>query len=108
MPSFLCLEQCTSNVRALTAYQELDVFHQIKVPCIHPEVLHHSGVVQIVRIMVRERVVAEGCHLLGSVGGQRLINSSPSIFRCLLQEKKKKISWLLVLRNTANNVLVMI
>lgn len=74
------MDQSGSNVRDFIPYEELDVLHQTKVPGIHPEVFHHFGVVEVVGIMIRKRVVAEGCHFFGCVAGQRLINSRTSTF----------------------------
>lgn len=45
------------------------MFHEPEVPGIHPEVLHHFGVVHVVGVMIRDGVVAEGCHLLGGIAG---------------------------------------
>lgn len=87
-------------------YQKLDVLNKVKVPVVHPEILHHFGIVQIVGIRIRERVVAEGCHLLGSVAGHRFVYPRSSAFRCFLWSSTNP--WLSGFSSTTKNVLGMI
>lgn len=65
----LCLDPCAGGGRGFAPHLELDVFHEPEVPGIHPEILHHFGVVHVVGVMIRDGVVAEGCHLLGGIAG---------------------------------------
>lgn len=65
----LHLDQWEGSGRGFALYLELDVFHEPEVPGIHPEILHHFGVVHVVGVMVRDGIVAEGCHLLGCIAG---------------------------------------
>lgn len=69
------------------SYQELDVFQKMKVVGIQSEILHYFGIMQIVGIVLRERVVTKGHHLLRSVASQRLVYPNASIFSCLLEEQ---------------------
>jgi hypothetical protein len=87
----LCPDQSTDDEQGFYSYQKLDVFHKPKVPGVHPEILHHFGMVHVVGIMVRNRVVTEGCHLLGRVAGQRFVYPRTSTFRCFLQEIKQSM-----------------
>lgn len=88
--------------RALIPYQELDVLHETKVPGVHPEILHHLGIVHVVGKMVGNGVVAEGGHLLGGVAGKGFVYASSSRVRCLLQEANQP--WPPGFRHTAGNV----
>ena len=67
------------------------MFHEPKVLDVHPEILHQFGVVHVVGVMVGDGVVAEGCHLLGRIGGQRFVYPKPSIFWYLLKETKQSV-----------------
>lgn len=72
-------------------YVKADVFGELEMVDVHPEVFHNEGVVHEVWEVCRDGKVTEAHHLFGGVDDDRVVDAGPVRLWILLQGQKAAI-----------------